>query len=72
MSSPTRPGSFAPLDGRNGVPGDAGEVTDLARRYANTAAEIEAQATNLRRLSAQARGGWKGQAGEKFAERAGR
>ncbi|MGY1703945.1 WXG100 family type VII secretion target [Geodermatophilus sp. SYSU D00697] len=69
--SPTPPSSFAPLDGRNGVPGDAGALTTLARRYENTAAEIEAQAANLRRLTSQARGGWKGEAGEKFVERAG-
>jgi uncharacterized protein YukE/uncharacterized membrane protein len=70
-ASPTPPGSFAPLDGRNGVPGDAGAVSDLARRYADTAAEIEAQAANLRKLTSQARGGWKGEAGEKFSEAAG-
>ncbi|MGY1688856.1 WXG100 family type VII secretion target [Geodermatophilus sp. SYSU D01105] len=69
--SPTPPASFAPLDGRNGVPGDAGALTTLARRYEDTAAEIEAQAANLRRLTSQARGGWKGEAGEKFVERAG-
>jgi uncharacterized protein YukE len=69
--SPVPPTSFAPVDGRNGVPGDAGALTALARRYANTAAEIEAQAANLRRLTSQARGGWKGEAGEKFVERAG-
>jgi uncharacterized protein YukE len=69
--SPTPPASFAPLDGRNGVPGDADALSALARRYANTAAEIEAQAANLRRLTSQARGGWKGEAGEKFVEKAG-
>ena len=65
------PASFEPFDGRNGVPGDASDVTALARRYANTAAEIESQAANLRRLTSQARGGWKGRAGEKFADAAG-
>jgi uncharacterized protein YukE len=70
-ASPAPPGSFQPLDGRNGVPGDAGAITALARRYADTAAEIEAQANNLRRLSSQARNGWKGEAGEKFTEAAG-
>jgi uncharacterized protein YukE len=69
--SPTPPASFDPLDTRNGVPGDAGEVTSLARRYADTAAEIEAQAANLRRLTSQARSGWKGEAGENFAAIAG-
>lgn len=69
--SPTPPASFEPLDSRNGVPGDAGDVTDLARRYANTAAEIEAQASNLRRLTSQARSGWKGDAGDNFVQVAG-
>ena len=71
MSGPTPPASFEPLDSRNGVPGDVGELTALARRYAGTAAEIEAQANNLRRLTSQARGGWKGEAGENFATIAG-
>jgi uncharacterized protein YukE len=69
--SPPAPASFAPLDGRNGVAGDAGELTTLARRYANTAAEIEAQAANLSRLTSQARSGWKGKAGETFVDKAG-
>lgn len=71
MSSPAPPASFEPLDSRNGVPGNAGELAALARRYADTAAEIDAQAARLRRLTAQARGGWKGEAGEHFAEVAG-
>ena len=69
--SPVPPASFEPLDGRNGLPGDADAVSDLARRYANTAAEIETQAANLTRLTSQARGGWRGEAGEKFADKAG-
>jgi uncharacterized protein YukE len=70
-TSPVPPANFEPLDSGNGVPGDAGEVTALARRYADTAAEIEAQAANLRRLTSQARSGWKGEAGEKFTTIAG-
>ncbi|RBY96705.1 hypothetical protein DQ237_08865 [Blastococcus sp. TF02-8] len=69
--SPTAPASFQPLDGSNGVPGDAGDVTDLARRYADTAAEIEAQAAQLERLTSRSQQGWKGQAGENVVEVAG-
>ena len=69
--SPRPPTSFHPLDSRDGVPGDAGELTALARRYADTAAEIEAQAAHLAALASQARGGWKGEAGDRFVEVAG-
>ena len=65
---PRPPTSFHPLDSRDGVPGNAAELTALARRYADTAAEIEAQAAHLAILTSQAGGGWKGEAGDTFAE----
>ncbi|SOD92955.1 WXG100 family type VII secretion target [Blastococcus haudaquaticus] len=69
--SPVPPASFDPVDDRNGVPGDAGAVGDLARRYANTAAEIESQAAHLRTLTSQARSSWKSEAGDNFVSVAG-
>jgi uncharacterized protein YukE len=52
------------------VPGDRDRVAVIARRYRDTAAEIAQQAANLRTLSQQAAGGWKGKAGKVFSSHA--
>ena len=69
--SPRPPASFLPLDDHNAVPGDAGELSALSRRYADTAAEIEAQAAHLERLTSRSQEAWKSEAGENFVEVAG-
>ncbi|WP_104524986.1 WXG100 family type VII secretion target [Blastococcus atacamensis] len=69
--TPVAPASFEPLDDRNGVPGDPEELATLARRYADTAAEIEAQAANLTALTSRSQKAWKGEAGDNFVEVAG-
>ena len=70
-SSPPAPASFAPLDCRNGVPGDAGELSALARRYTDTATEIEAQAVRLTALTSCSQEEWKGLAADNFVDVAG-
>jgi uncharacterized protein YukE len=70
-ATPVAPASFEPLDRRNGVPGDPEELAVLARRYADTAAEIEAQAANLAELTATSQDAWKSEAGDTFVEVAG-
>ena len=65
-----RPPDFEPLAGSDPVPGDAGQVAVIARRYRDTAAEIAKQASNLRTLAQQAEGGWKGKAGKVFSSHA--
>ncbi|WP_147251557.1 hypothetical protein [Blastococcus sp. TBT05-19] len=70
-ATPVAPASFEPLDHRNGVPGDPEELAILARRYADTAAEIEAQAANLAELTSTSQEAWKSDAGDNFVEVAG-
>ena len=70
-SSPPAPASFDPLDCRNGVPGDAGELSALARRYEDTAAEIGAQVARLTALTSRSQEEWKGLAADNFVEVAG-
>ncbi|NEK86963.1 hypothetical protein GCU60_14555 [Blastococcus saxobsidens] len=70
-ATPVAPASFEPLDSRNGVPGDPEELATLSRRYADTAAEIEAQAANLAQLTSRSQEAWKSQAGDNFVEVAG-
>ncbi|RZU32716.1 WXG100 family type VII secretion target [Blastococcus saxobsidens] len=70
-ATPVAPASFEPLDHRNGVPGDPEELATLSRRYADTAAEIEAQAANLAQLTSRSQEAWKSQAGDNFVEVAG-
>ena len=65
-----RPPDFEPLAGSDPVPGDPDRVAFIARRYRDTAAEIAQQAANLRTLSQQAAGGWKGKAGKVFSSHA--
>ena len=68
---PRPPLTFSPLDDRDGVPGNSDELTALARRYADTAAEIEAQAAHLAVLTSRSQDAWKGLAGDNFVEVAG-
>ncbi|MCA0146559.1 hypothetical protein [Blastococcus sp. LR1] len=70
-ATPVAPASFEPLDHRNSVPGDPDELATLARRYADTAAEIEAQAANLAELTSTSQEAWKSEAGDNFVEVAG-
>jgi WXG100 family type VII secretion target len=65
-----RPPDFEPLSGTDPVPADTDEIDALGQRYTDTAAEIEAQARNLRRLAASTTGGWTGKAGQAFQSRA--
>ena len=65
-----RPPDFEPLALFQPVPGDPDRVAVIARRYRDTAAEIAQQAANLRTLSQQAAGGWKGKAGKVFSSHA--
>jgi len=65
-----RPPDFEPLAGSDPVLGDPDRVAVIARRYRDTAAEIAKQASNLRTLTQQAEGGWKGKAGDVFREHA--
>jgi uncharacterized protein YukE len=66
----TRPPDFEPLAGTDPVPADTDEIAALGKRYTDTAAEIESQARNLRRLAANTTGGWVGKAGQAFQSRA--
>ena len=65
-----RPPDFEPLAGTDPVPADTNEIAALGKRYTDTAAEIEAQARNLRRLASDTTGGWVGKAGKTFQSRA--
>jgi hypothetical protein len=65
----TRPVDWSPLADSDPVPGDPTEVARLARRYADTAAEVTRQAANLRTLATAE--GWDSDAGREFAEGAG-
>jgi uncharacterized protein YukE len=65
-----RPPDFEPLAGSDPVPGDPDQIGALARRYGQTAYEIEQQAGSLRALSEGARAGWKGASGTVFASKA--
>jgi uncharacterized protein YukE len=65
-----RPPDFEPLAGTDPVPADTDEIAALGRRYTDTAAEIETQARNLRRLASNTTGGWVGKAGQAFQSRA--
>lgn len=69
--TPTPPASFLPLDDADGVPGDARALAVLSRRYADTAAEIEAQAAHLERLTSRSQEAWKSEAGDTFVDVAG-
>jgi uncharacterized protein YukE len=69
LSTP-RPPDFEPLASSDPVPGDTSEIAALGKRYTDTAAEIETQAANLRKLAAASPQGWKGQAGTVFASKA--
>lgn len=64
-----RPVDWTPLADSDPVPGDPAEVARLARRYADTAAEVTRQAANLRTLASAE--GWDSDAGRTFAEAAG-
>lgn len=65
-----KPPDFEPLAASDPVPGDPDQILALARRYGQTAYEIQQQATSLRALSGGARAGWKGASGTVFASKA--
>jgi uncharacterized protein YukE len=65
-----RPPDFEPLASSDPVPGNTDEIAALGRRYTDTAAEIQAQAANLRKLAAGTIQGWIGQAAEVFQSHA--
>lgn len=66
-----RPPDFEPLAPSDPVPADTDEITLLGRRYTDTAAEIQTQAANLKKLAANSIDGWKGQAATSFQSHAG-
>ena len=70
MTVTPRPSDFEPLAASDPVPGDTDQIAALGRRYRDTAAEIEAQAKNLRRLASDTIGGWKGQTAQVFQSHA--
>ena len=65
-----KPPDFEPLAGSDPVPGDPDQIGALARRYGQTAYEIQQQAGSLRALSDGARAGWRGASGTVFASKA--
>ena len=65
-----RPPDFEPLASSDAVPGDTDEIAALGRRYTDTAAEIQAQAANLKKLAAGTIQGWTGQAAKVFQSHA--
>jgi uncharacterized protein YukE len=65
-----RPPDFEPLAGSDPVPADTDEIASLGRRYTDTAAEIETQAANLRKLASNTIGDWTGQAAKVFQSHA--
>jgi uncharacterized protein YukE len=64
--SVAKPPSFEPLAGTDPVPGNTDEIAALGRRYTDTAAEIERQAANLKRLATGTQDAWVGGAGDVF------
>lgn len=65
-----RPPDFEPLASSDPVPGNPDEIAALGRRYTDMAAEIQAQAANLRKLAAGTIEGWVGQAARVFQSHA--
>ena len=65
-----RPPDFEPLASSDPVPGNTDEIGALGRRYTDTAAEIQAQAANLKKLAAGTIQGWTGQAAKVFQSHA--
>jgi len=70
VSVTPRPPDFEPLASSDPVPGNTDEIAALGRRYTDTAAEIQAQAANLRKLAAGTIQGWTGQAAKVFQSHA--
>lgn len=66
-----RPPDWSPLTDTDPVPGEPAEAARLARRYADTAREIDAQAAVLARFGQDDSGAWDSDAGRVFAEHAG-
>lgn len=62
--------SYEPLSSGDPVAGDSVAVAALAKRYADTAAEIQSQADNLRKLAGQSTSGWRSDAGNVFHDKA--
>jgi uncharacterized protein YukE len=65
-----KPSSFEPLASSDPVPGNTDEIAALGKRYTDTAAEIAAQAANLRKLATGTIDSWKGQAAQVFQSHA--
>lgn len=65
-----RPPDFEPLASSDPVPGNTDEIAALGRRYSDTAAEIQKQAANLKKLAAGTIEGWTGQAAKVFQSKA--
>lgn len=65
-----RPVDWAPLSDADPVPGDPYDAAMLARRYADTAQEIDAQSATLARFGADGSATWDSDAGRVFAEHA--
>jgi hypothetical protein len=63
-----RPADWSPLAGSDPAPGDPGETSALARRAADTADEINRQASSLRKLASA--DWWDADAGREFSEEA--
>lgn len=68
MTAP--PASFEPLAASDPVPGDPYEVAALGKRLSDTAAEIETQVANLRKLAEHSSEFWTGKAASKFHDSA--
>lgn len=65
-----KPSTFEPLSSSDPVPADTEAMTSLGKQYTKTAAMIEQQASDLRKLSSSASDGWKSKAGSVFVSKA--
>lgn len=65
-----KPSAFEPLSSSDPVPADTEAMTSLGKQYTKTAAMIEQQASDLRKLSSSASDGWKSKAGTVFVSKA--
>lgn len=62
--------NYWPLGTEADLKGEPTQMRALAKRYIDTAQEIERAAATLRRLGNEADGAWRGRSGEKFPDKA--